>query len=390
MRRMGAPVSPAAASVDAVLTGVAEAFDYLLYVQPTNSNAAWHEFSATAFRSEPRFTYRDIDVDVEGLQRQLDDMVVDDVEDEVIGRLLERKRRELLHYLGLLRERGTPGFLRRSIAVSGRVEDELAALAERVLRWSLDAEPGPGATVAPEAFVERAEDELRAYRRQDPSLTGTVQVRTDIVALMVSGDQVLVPDHRRLPAPRVEPLIHHEIGVHVLTCWNGRVQPLRMFAEGLGGFLEAQEGLGVLAELLCGGLTPARLGVLAGRVLAAHSVIDGATFMETFTDLHHGRGLPAASAFGLANRVHGGGGLVKDAVYLRGLVRVVAYLQDGGDLDLLLVGKPSLDDLDDVAELLERGVLVGPRVRPHWLDGEGGERLARLRAAPDVATVLLA
>lgn len=386
---MGAAVSPGAIAADAVLAGVAEAVDYLLYVQPTNSEAAWHELVASDFRDEPRFTYREIDVDVDGLSRQLDDMAMDAVEDPLVRVLLERRRQELAHHLGLLRERGTSGFLHHSVAVSGRVDDELAKLAEAVLDRSLLVESEPAALVTPEAFVERAEDELRAYREQDPSLTGTVQIRSDIVALMVSGDQVLVPDHRRLPAPRVEPLIHHEIGVHVLTCWNGRAQPLRVFAEGLGGFLEAQEGLGVLAELLCGGLTPGRLAVLAARVLAARSVLNGAGFLDTFDDLRD-RGLPAQTTYGVTLRVHAGGGLVKDAAYLRGMVRLIAYLQNGGDLDLLLVGKPGLDDLDDVAALLERGMVVPPRVRPHWLDGAGAERLDRLCAAPDVASVLLA
>jgi uncharacterized protein (TIGR02421 family) len=387
---MGAEVSAAARKADAQLTEIAGAFDYLLYVSPINSDAAWQEFAAAGFDEEPRHVYREVDLDLEGLRRRLAAVDLEAVEDPAIARLLEGKREELRGYLDLIADRGTPKFLQHSLALSGTVGDALALLADEVLRWAQAGEDDPEPTVSAGAFAARAEEEIRAYRRQDAALSASVHLRHDIVALMVSRDQLLVPETRRLAPARVEPLIHHEVGTHLLTWWNGHVQPLRMLADGLGGFTETQEGLGVLAELLWGGLTPNRLGELAARVIAARSVIDGATFRETFGDLHEARGLAAARAFDLAERVHRGGGLVKDAGYLRGLQRLVVYLQQGGDLDPLLVGKPALDDVDDIAALLERGILEPPRLRPHWLDGPGAERLDALRAAPDVAAVVLA
>jgi uncharacterized protein (TIGR02421 family) len=386
---MPVPLASAAVEADATLAEVAASFDYLLYVSPRNSHDAWRRFSAASTRQPPRFTYRDVDVDVVGLRRRLEAVPIDAVEDPAIARLLAGKRDELLHYLGLLDERGTAAFLRRSIALSGGVDDDLLTVAEELLEATADDPEDPESTVTAVDFAARAEAELRAYRAQDATLRAGVQVRDDVGSLMVTGNQLLVPADRRLSPGRVEALIHHEVGVHILTWWNGDAQPLRMLADGLGGYLEAQEALGVLAELLSDGLSVARLRVLAARVVAARSVIDGATFLETYADLHDGRGLPAEGAFDLAERVHRGGGLVKDAVYLRGLVRLIDLLQEGLDLDLLLVGKPSLDDLGDIAALLARGVLHPPRVRPRWLDGAGRRRLAAVRAAPDVTSALL-
>jgi uncharacterized protein (TIGR02421 family) len=389
---MGAEVCAAAVAADTVLAEIAGSFDYLLYVSPNDSDEAWDRFSASSFREDPTFAYRRIDLDVVGLRERLERVRTADVADEAIARLLEGKRRELLHYLGLLTERGTPAFLERSIRLSGEVTDDLLAVAEDVLAWSrerMDSDDAAEPPVSPEAFAARAEDEIRRYRRQDPPLSASVHIRGDINALMVSGDRLFVPARRPFRADRVEALIHHEVGVHVLTWWNGHVQPLRILASGLGGYQEAQEGLGVLSELLCGGLTTHRLRELAARVIAARSVIDGASFLETFTDLHDERGFGAPRAFDLADRVHRGGGLVKDAGYLRGLVRLMAHLQAGGDLEPLLIGKPSLDDLDDIASLRAREILAEPRLHPHWLVGEGAQRLADLRAAPDVTTALL-
>jgi hypothetical protein len=52
---------------------------------------------------------------------------------------------------------------------------------------------------------------------------------------------------------------------------------------------------------------------------------------------------------------------------------------------VLLVGKLALDHIPLVQDLLDRGVLVEPWVRPRWLDVPGAqERLDRLRAGATV------
>ena len=38
-------------------------------------------------------------------------------------------------------------------------------------------------------------------------------------------------------------------------------------------------------------------------------------------------------------RIYRGGGLTKDAVYLRGLLQILRYLREGGELEPLFVGK---------------------------------------------------
>ena len=64
--------------------------------------------------------------------------------------------------------------------------------------------------------------------------------------------------------------IHHEVGTHLVTQVNGMAQPVKVLGTGLAGYDETQEGLAVLAEIACGGLTSFRLRQLAGRVLTVH------------------------------------------------------------------------------------------------------------------------
>ena len=78
-------------------------------------------------------------------------------------------------------------------------------------------------------------------------------------------------------------------------------------------------------------------------------------------------------------RAHRSGGLTKDALYLGGLTRLLAYLGEGGSLDPLFVGKISLADEPLVADLLDRGILVEPPLRPRFIDlPVAADRLKRI------------
>ena len=91
-----------------------------------------------------------------------------------------------------------------------------------------------------------------------------------------------------------------------------------------------------------------------------------ATFVETHRLLTD-RGLPAGSAYGVTMRVHRAGGFTKDAIYLRGVLALLGHLAAGGILDLLFLGKFSLEDLPLVQDLAGRGLLARARVMPRYL-----------------------
>ena len=71
---------------------------------------------------------------------------------------------------------------------------------------------------------------------------------------MSNGD-LCIDSGLRVPRERVELLIQHEVGTHILTFQNGKAQPLKLFCNGVPGYEAMQEGLAVLAEFLAGGLT---------------------------------------------------------------------------------------------------------------------------------------
>src|SRR5690606_7710937 len=164
----------------------------------------------------------------------------------------------------------------------GTVSDPLLRTAEELLTQVKPGRAGKGALVDSIAFFEVARRELERYREQYPEIRNTIQLRRDITGLMVSEGHLLIGESLALRPDRVMPLIHHEVGTHVLTYVNGSAQPLEQLALGLAGYDEFQEGLAVLSEYLVGGLDRLRMRLLAARVIAAHSVEEGATFIDTF------------------------------------------------------------------------------------------------------------
>ena len=163
-------------------------------------------------------------------------------------------------------------------------------------------------------------------------------------------------------------MIQHEVGTHVLTYLNGRNQPFQQLYSGLAGSEELQEGLAVLSEYLVGGLSPPRFRLLAGRVIAARMLIQGASFIDTYRELHFRLGFSQRTAYIISSRIYRSGGFTKDAIYLRGVVNLLKYLRNGGDLHPLLIGKISIEDVPLIKELQFRKVLKPSLLKPRYLD----------------------
>ena len=91
--------------------------------------------------------------------------------------------------------------------------------------------------------------------------------------------------------------------------------------------------------------------ILAARVVAARHMLDGASFIDTFRTLDRNYEFSQRTAYTIAMRIYRGGGLTKDAVYLRGLLQILRYLREGGELEPLFVGKVASAHLPLIFEL---------------------------------------
>lgn len=368
---------------DARLARVADAFDMLLEVTPTNEHEAWSAFQAAHFEREPTFHYRALPIDPATIKRELYRAPVQRVDDPTLANMLRERQLELDMEINLLGDRNRPRFVNESRQLFGEPDAELVALAESILARLPPGEPDlvGDRLVDSETFAGRARELAAFYREQDPAFRGSVKVRNDVSTLIVSQGCLLVDAHFRVRPHRVEALIHHEVSTHLLTYYNGRSQRLRQFHVGFAGTELLQEGLGVLAEHLVGGLDRERWRVLASRVVAVDCMVRGASFIETFRKLHDEVALEAHMAFIVTMRALRSGGFTKDLVYLKGIRDLLAYLADGGPLEPLYLGRFGLHHAPAIEELRMRGMIEGGWQLPALLREPGPSRqLDRVRA----------
>ncbi|CAN5727923.1 flavohemoglobin expression-modulating QEGLA motif protein [soil metagenome] len=396
----------AAADADKALTEISRAFEFLLQVTPVNSDRAKAAFLGGGGELDPQFDYRPLVVNVDLLKRKLYDLPLEKLEDPTLSHLLSASREELDRKVTMLGDRNTPRFLFGSLAVYGTVDSKLHADALRILD-ATSPSPGPSGDASDEAdttddgpggdshevnaaaFARMAREELDYYRERYPEMDSEVTIRDDVAGLQVSNGNLLIGRSFSVSERRARGLIQHEIGTHVVTCSNGLAQPLGQLATGLAGYEETQEGLAVTAEYLSDALTLPRLRVLAARVVTVRSLVDGATFVESFRRLTRDFGFSGSSAFTICMRIYRSGGLTKDVIYLRGLRDFLVYMGEGGDLEPLLLGKMCLDDVPVIEELRWRGYLEPPRLTPRFLDAPESEAaMGRLRGGLTIFDLL--
>ncbi len=388
-RRSGATdrLGPAAVRADRRLAALDEAVDFLVRVTPLNVRAAWNAFRKEDFRAPPPFEYRPLPPPLAEWERALFDLRLEEVDDTVAGRLLREKAEELTERLRMLRHLGRGEFLRGSLRIHGPPEPRLLALAREIFdRLPPYEEPLGQLDVGQlddRALARAARAEMAAYRRSWPAFPAEPELRDDLPpGLLVSRGRLLIGRGTTAAAKRLEALLHHEVGTHMVTYHNGAAQPLALLRSGLAGYEALQEGLALFSEYVAGGLTLSRLRVLAARVLAAHRLLEGDAFPRVFRLLRREHGFEPFVAFTIAMRAFRGGGLVKDVVYLRGLMKLVEHLREEPDPEPLFAGKFAFHHLPDLAELERRGVLRPPPIRSRILDHPHLEsRLQRLTGA---------
>lgn len=168
-------------------------------------------------------------------------------------------------------------------------------------------------------------------------------------------------------------LVVHEIDVHVQRTVNGQAQALRCFETGLPDSLATEEGLAMQAEQRAGVANP---GVLSRQVAVVKAIDLGRTigFRELYEHLSQEVG--SALAWGIGLRIKRGlahpgrpGVYAKDSVYLSGWKQVGDWLEAGGDIRQLYVGKVGLHD--PIEHWAAQGWLSWQAVPPLWYGGVG-------------------
>jgi len=351
--------------IDNKIDQLVKKIELLNYVNPLNIEIEKEKFFSSKYLSDPTFFYPQIDFDKFKLHREFFSMEIERIEDVRLRQLYE----DIIYfYSGLIQSIETIGegkkFYYNSLHSFGTPTEKDVENAKFILHFENDADADH---FKPKYTVSETEEKFRTYsKRYDFSYNIVHSSKTGAIAMVLNNTKTLVLNsNHTFSNNEIGVLTNHEIGVHMVTTMNGLLHPLKIFSHGFPNNVETQEGLAVFSEYMSGNLTIKRLKELAYRVIAVDSLAKGYSFSKTFRLLHNAYDMEREEAYYLTVRVHRGGGFTKDYLYMTGLKKVYDYYSKGKDLSLLLTGKVSLEQLDNIKYLLKNGYAVAPK---HFTD----------------------
>jgi uncharacterized protein (TIGR02421 family) len=375
--------------IDHQLVEIDSKLDLILLVSPVNLSTAWKEFRSNKFRKPPIFHYRMLPADPDLLKRKLYNIPIEDIDDPTMGYLFRDKRIEMDKMLSMLLDRDTEEFRLGSIRLYGDIPEKTLIQANEILKLFPKNIEKEKKMTGRDEFISMAKRELRYLKDQYPGVETEIEISDSVSGLLVNKGKLIINKNFRIERSRAEGIVQHEIGTHVLTYYNGAHQPLQLLKSGVPGYESLQEGLAVLAEYLTGGLSADRLRLLAARVIAVHDVEEKGNFISTFRILTEKYNFSPYQAFTISARVYRGGGLTKDAVYLKGFIELLDYLKLNNYPEKLLIGKIRQDYLPVIDELIERRILHPVRIKPRYLkDPRSDKKISELRKLRKVTDLI--
>jgi len=342
--------------IDANLNRLIKRIELLGYINPLNIEKEKQRFFASKYRLEPEFKYPKVKFNPFKLQRLFFAQRLERLEDDTLRKMYQDV---INYYSNMIQCIETIGqgkhFYYNSLSVYGTPTEKDVQNAQFILHYP-DAPLGGDMEkiYTPQEAWEYFEDFVQRY-----DFPLNIRFSTNIAAeAMVSNSSqsLLIKKNTKFSKNQLLTLAHHEIGVHLVTTFNGLQQPLKIFSNGLPKNVETQEGLAVFSEYMGGALTLKRLKELAYRVMAADSLIKGYDFAATFDLIHNRYKLNREDAFAITLRVHRGGGFTKDRLYLSGLRKIYKRYKSGVSMDTLLLGKVALSDEPNIRYLKQLGL----------------------------------
>ncbi|WP_083917353.1 flavohemoglobin expression-modulating QEGLA motif protein [Thiomicrorhabdus arctica] len=365
---LSSELEPAVLKLDKKLHQLASGISTLSYINPKNIVREQKRFFAKNYNYTPEFDYRQLEINPFEFREQLYRLPENDISDISIQQMYRDTIDSYATKIDLLATVGTENFLYNSLRYYGEPSEDDIQMAHFILY----AKPF-------EVFEERTIDALsaKAYfltALEEYNIQCHVEVTDKIIAsAMVDNAKktILINKSMKMNQMEINALIHHELGVHMVTTVNADLQPLKIFKLGLPGNTYTQEGLAILSEYMTGNMNLPRLKTLALRVIAVKMMINQYDFSHTFKTLMNDYGIARDEAFRLTARVYRAGGFTKDFLYLRGL-KDALKIHSKESLEGLYIGKTSFAYLKTINEMTERGMVTRPPHLPMYLKKDMG------------------
>lgn len=349
---------PTLYKIDQKLNTLVKKIELLSYLNPTNIEGEKAAFFSSKYTKNPQFNYPKNSIDAFRLQREF---FAQEIELIVSPELSKLYSDTISYYSNMIQCITSIGhgneFYYNSLRVFGSPNEKDVSNASFILHLTEEESKE-------ESIKDKSPEEAKHFFKDFAELNNfplNIKFSNQLAAdamVQNSTKTLLIKRNTHFSELQLRTLAHHEIGLHLLTTYNASVQPLHIFSNGFPMNVETQEGLAVMSEYLCGAMRIKRLKELAYRVLAVDSLIKGYDFKETFNLLHSQYLMSRDAAFTTTLRAHRGGGFTKDRLYLSGLKKIYDRYKSGNSINLLLLGKTSLDYENAIEYLNQEGLLA--------------------------------
>ncbi len=332
-------------SVDKKVCEIDEQIKLLSYINPRNI-LEQKELFFTHKGIVPKFSYRQNELDIANLQRELKKIPV---VDHVLYPLFAAKIEELALKLELISSVGTENFAGFSEKIFGKVTPTLYRKALDFLAENKDIQPDD----SPEMDYEEAAERMKEYLENHNLAHWQIKILDESVADVQISKKGLVMIRRgaKFRENRLQALLVHEIGTHVFRNENGKLQPFQIFERGTADYLTTEEGLAVYNQNALGLNLGEKFLTPALQIVAIYQA-QKKDFLELFKYLKKTYEISDDLAWKLCLKSKrgtpnsaSGGAFTKDSVYFRGNLEVQKFVEKGGDLADIYIGKINIKDL---------------------------------------------
>ncbi|MBI4232237.1 DUF1704 domain-containing protein, partial [Candidatus Peregrinibacteria bacterium] len=350
--------------IDEALAKIDSRIKLIHHLKPLNLKEEKERFDDNN-EYNPQFQYPPLSFDPLEMTEELNSIKTDESE---LGKIFEDKKREIFQKIELIESIGEAKFSQKSIALFGQpTEEEFEKCQELILRSRTDREVTPGPIYTSEDAKTIFEEIFRKYGLNE----WKVKIKGSMVAGCLAGknNKLFLKRDLELSKSRIDNLIVHEIETHIITAENGKFQPYKILSRGLANYLKTQEGLAMWNVEKQRG-NPFEKNISAMRhVISIYESLNH-SFVEVYKKLI-ALGLSPKQAFGSCLKAKRGlydtsepGAFTKDYVYYKGYHQIKEFVEKGGDIKDLYIGKLDLGDLEKVKRI--HGINP-PRVLPTWL-----------------------
>lgn len=349
--------------IDQEISSIDSKIKFLYYLRPVNLAEEQRKFYKD-FNYNPQFTYPELKFETDTLKKKLENI---ESSASPLGQIFEEKKKELKKKLDLLESIDGSKFTNHSIDLFGKPSQDLVEECEKLLVETKKLEKSGRGEITAEKAKEIFEKTFESYKLKNWKVKLKEEMVTDCVA--GKDDSLLLREKALFSEDRIKRLIVHEIETHILTAENGKNQPFEIFNRGLANYLITQEGLAVynVSKQID---TSVKYNYKSLALVIATAFALENSFVKTFEKMLS-YGIHIEEAFRITLKVKRGlcdtsrsGAFTKDIIYYKGFKEVENFVNQGGNLKDLYIGKLNIKDLPLVKEI--DGV-VGPKFIPRWL-----------------------